>query len=140
MSRGTQLIGSVIGRQSSFQRIENVDYVVVGEDPGSKLDKAQKLGLTIIDEEAFLKMVKENIMVKGGSLSKKVLSSLLIIALLTLCCPWFVSENSKAAAATYLYPKTLATDGEKLYVATDQGLLVWNGKVFSEVSHLIYPQ
>jgi len=43
-------------------------------------------------------------MVKGGSLSKKVLSSLLIIALLTLCCPWFVSENSKAAAATYLYP------------------------------------
>lgn len=72
-------------------------------------------------------------MVKGGSLSKKVLSSLLIIALLTLCCPWFVSENSKAAAATYLYPKTLATDGEKLYVATDQGLLVWNGKVFSEV-------
>jgi len=32
--------------------------VVVGEDPGSKLDKAQKLGLTIIDEEAFLKMVK----------------------------------------------------------------------------------
>jgi len=67
------------------------------------------------------------------SLSKKVLSSLLIIALLTLCCPWFVSENSKAAAATYLYPKTLATDGEKLYVATDQGLLVWNGKVFSEV-------
>jgi len=37
---------------------KNVDYVVVGEDPGSKLDKAQKLGLTIIDEEAFLKMVK----------------------------------------------------------------------------------
>jgi DNA ligase (NAD+) len=37
---------------------KNVDYVVVGEDPGSKLDKAQKLGLNIIDEQTFLKMVK----------------------------------------------------------------------------------
>ena len=72
-------------------------------------------------------------MVKRGLLCKKVFSSLLIIALLAFCCPWFVSENSKAATPTYLYPKTLATDGEKLYVATDQGLLVWNGKVFSEV-------
>jgi len=50
MSRGGGKVASSVSK--------NVDYVVVGEDPGSKLDKAQKLGLTIIDEEAFLKMVK----------------------------------------------------------------------------------
>lgn len=31
------------------------DYVVVGADPGSKYDDAQKLGIEILDEEAFLK-------------------------------------------------------------------------------------
>ena len=33
------------------------DYVVVGEDPGSKLEKARKLNKTILDEDAFLKLV-----------------------------------------------------------------------------------
>ncbi|MFH1100450.1 MAG: NAD-dependent DNA ligase LigA [Methanobacteriota archaeon] len=36
---------------------KDVDYVVVGEDPGSKIEKAKKLGLTIIDEDAFKKLV-----------------------------------------------------------------------------------
>ena len=72
-------------------------------------------------------------MVNTASFRKKVLCSFLVISLLVFCCPWFSFENSKAAAVSYLYPKTLATDGEKLYVATDQGLLVWNGKAFSEV-------
>lgn len=59
MSRGdaAKLVQSLGGKVASSVS-KNVDYVVVGEDPGSKLDKAQKLGLTIIDEEAFLKMVK----------------------------------------------------------------------------------
>ncbi|MGB2599262.1 MAG: BRCT domain-containing protein, partial [Candidatus Omnitrophota bacterium] len=35
-----------------------VDYVVVGEDPGSKLDKAKKLGLTILTEEQFRRLLK----------------------------------------------------------------------------------
>lgn len=34
-----------------------VDYVVVGKDPGSKYTKAKELGLTIITEEEFLKLV-----------------------------------------------------------------------------------
>jgi len=34
------------------------DYVVVGEDPGSKYDKAKKLGIKIIDEKEFLRSVK----------------------------------------------------------------------------------
>ncbi|MBF2052640.1 MAG: NAD-dependent DNA ligase LigA [Candidatus Sericytochromatia bacterium] len=33
------------------------DYVIVGENPGSKLQKAQALGLTLLDETAFLEMI-----------------------------------------------------------------------------------
>jgi DNA ligase (NAD+) len=36
---------------------KKVDFVVVGEEPGSKLDKAKTLGLKIIDEEEFKRMV-----------------------------------------------------------------------------------
>ena len=36
---------------------KDIDYVVVGDKPGSKYDKAKKLGLTIIDEKEFKKLV-----------------------------------------------------------------------------------
>ena len=36
---------------------KKTDYVVVGEDPGSKADKAEKLGITMLDEQAFLKLL-----------------------------------------------------------------------------------
>ncbi len=35
------------------------DYLVIGEDPGSKLGKAGKLGVKIIDEQEFLKLINE---------------------------------------------------------------------------------
>ncbi|MBN1493384.1 MAG: NAD-dependent DNA ligase LigA [Candidatus Omnitrophica bacterium] len=35
------------------------DYVVVGEAPGSKYDKAKKLGITIVDNKEFTRRVKE---------------------------------------------------------------------------------
>ena len=35
----------------------NVDYVVVGENPGSKYDKAKKLGIKMINEEEFKKLI-----------------------------------------------------------------------------------
>ena len=36
---------------------KNTDYVLVGDDPGSKLDKAKKLGIETLDEDAFMKMM-----------------------------------------------------------------------------------
>lgn len=36
------------------------DYLIVGADAGSKLDKAQKLGIPTLDEGAFLKMLGES--------------------------------------------------------------------------------
>ena len=37
---------------------KKTDYVVVGADPGSKLEKAQKLKIPILDEAAFLKLLE----------------------------------------------------------------------------------
>ncbi len=36
---------------------KETDYLVAGDDPGSKLDKAEKLDVKILNEEEFLKMV-----------------------------------------------------------------------------------
>jgi DNA ligase (NAD+) len=36
---------------------KKTDYVVVGEDPGSKADDARRLKVPVLDEEQFLKLV-----------------------------------------------------------------------------------
>ena len=36
---------------------KKTDYVVVGEDAGSKADDAKRLGVPTLDEAAFLKLV-----------------------------------------------------------------------------------
>ena len=44
--------GKVVGSVS-----KNTTYVVVGMDPGSKLDNAKKLGVKVLDEQKFLSML-----------------------------------------------------------------------------------
>jgi DNA ligase (NAD+) len=34
-----------------------VDYVVAGEDPGSKVEKAKELGIKTLTEEEFKKLI-----------------------------------------------------------------------------------
>ena len=47
---GAKVTGSVSKKTS---------YVVVGDDPGSKRDKADKLGVTLLDEAALRKLLEE---------------------------------------------------------------------------------
>lgn len=47
------------GGKASKSVSKNTDYVLAGESAGSKLDKAQSLGITVIDETEFLKMVEK---------------------------------------------------------------------------------
>ncbi|MEK7604098.1 MAG: NAD-dependent DNA ligase LigA, partial [Patescibacteria group bacterium] len=47
-----------LGGDISSSVSQNTDYVVVGSEPGSKYDKAKKMGVKTIDEKEFLKMLK----------------------------------------------------------------------------------
>lgn len=47
-----------LGGDISESVSKNTDFVVVGAEPGSKYDKANKLGVRIINEKEFLKMIK----------------------------------------------------------------------------------
>ena len=46
-----------LGGKTASSISKKVDFVVVGEDPGSKFEKAKQLGIRILTEEAFRKMV-----------------------------------------------------------------------------------
>lgn len=46
-----------LGGKTSESISREVDYLVVGTDPGSKLEKAQKLGIKILSEKDFLKII-----------------------------------------------------------------------------------
>jgi DNA ligase (NAD+) len=49
-------LGGAVGSSVS----KKTTHLVVGTDPGSKLDRARQLGTTILNEEQFLKMIGEN--------------------------------------------------------------------------------
>ncbi len=47
-----------LGGKSTDSVSSKTSYLIVGESPGSKLDKAQKLGVKILTEEEFLALIK----------------------------------------------------------------------------------
>ena len=47
-----------LGGDISESVSKNTSYVIVGNEPGSKADKAKKLGVKIILKKEFLKMLK----------------------------------------------------------------------------------
>jgi len=47
-----------LGGDMSESVSKDTDFVVIGSEPGSKYDKARKLGVKIISEQEFLKMIK----------------------------------------------------------------------------------
>ena len=53
-----QTMAQDVGAKVSGSVSKKTDYVIAGAEAGSKLEKATKLGVTILDEETFLKMLK----------------------------------------------------------------------------------
>ena len=47
------------GGKTSSSVSKKTSYVLAGENAGSKLDKAQDLGVIILTEKDFLEMIKE---------------------------------------------------------------------------------
>jgi DNA ligase (NAD+) len=48
-----------LGAAATSSVSKKTDYVVAGVDPGSKYEKAKSLGVAILDEEGFLKLVRD---------------------------------------------------------------------------------
>jgi DNA ligase (NAD+) len=46
-----------LGGETSENVSKKTDFVVAGENPGSKLDKANELGVAVLNEEKFLKLI-----------------------------------------------------------------------------------
>ena len=47
-----------LGGKTTESVTKKTDYLVAGTSPGSKLDKAKTLGISVLDEEAFFKLME----------------------------------------------------------------------------------
>jgi DNA ligase (NAD+) len=60
MSRGdAKKRVEALGAKATGSVSKKTDFVVAGEDPGSKLDKAESLGLAVLDEAGFLALLAD---------------------------------------------------------------------------------
>jgi DNA ligase (NAD+) len=55
---GSRIIA--LGGKVTSSVSKNTDFVIAGEKAGSKLTKAESLGIKVLDENTFLKMLEEN--------------------------------------------------------------------------------
>ena len=58
-SRAESLVAS-LGGDAVSRVTRKTSYVVAGTDPGSKLQKAQNYGITVLDEEGFLRLMRKH--------------------------------------------------------------------------------
>jgi DNA ligase (NAD+) len=58
--QGAELV-TLYGGKNVGSVSKNTDYVVVGSDPGSKFDKAKALGVAILDEAGFEKLIAKGV-------------------------------------------------------------------------------
>ena len=50
-----------LGGQVSGSASKKTDYLLAGAEPGSKLEKAKQLGVRILDEAEFRKMLRKRL-------------------------------------------------------------------------------
>ncbi len=76
-----------LGAKATGSVSKNTDYVLAGEKAGSKLTKAQELGIKVLTEQEFLEMVAKIEKIKKTDIFYVCLFYFYILPLITKCKP-----------------------------------------------------